>query len=300
MRRAPSIDHTAWAAAITLALALMPWSAFGVTAQLVAVAVAVVLLGLPHGAYDAWLIHERAAGSRRRLAILAAYLAGVVGVFLVWPRIPDLALALFLLTSIVHFGRGDRRVAPFGLPSWVEVPVRGGWVVLAPLGAGGEELEFVFEALTGDASTTWLMVLAELRLPLLALWIATVLVATVRCPRMPVILEGVALGVLALVAPPLMAFAVYFCGWHSTRHLLRLRATGRDWSHIVGRSAPAVVATLALASIAAVVDDGTSAETIARVLFVGLAAVSVPHVVLVDGTRALEAPSASRESAAPV
>ena len=261
------------------------------------VAAAVLLLGLPHGAYDAWLIVERQRSGVHAALVLAAYLLAVVGVFFAWSLAPGVALGAFLATSIVHFGRGDARVARFGVPFAVSVLARGSWVVLGPIARGGPEIESVLGALleSTDAGARWAAVLGAWFVPLVIAWASVVAWASIRSAgrRVDVAVEGLALGLLVALAPPLVAFTVYFCLWHSARHLLAVRWSGvaGGWGAVVRRSLPAQIASVGLGVWAwsALTGDGAVTATV-HVIFVGLAAVTVPHVILVDGMRLVEQP----------
>ncbi len=293
----PFRTHTRWAAVLTLGLAVLPWSAAGPTTQLWLVASAVLLLGLPHGAYDAWLIVERQRTPARIGLVLTAYLLAVVGVFFAWSLAPGWALGVFLLVSIVHFGRGDARTARFGLPFVASALGRGSWVVLGPIARGGPEIESVLGVLLGSTArgARWAESLGVWFAPLAMTWIVLVAWAVLRAPgrRSEVAAEGVALGVLVALAPPLVAFTVYFCLWHSARHLLQVRWSGLagGWGAVVRRSLPAQVIAVALGLWAwGGLTAGDAGEAAVHVLFVGLAAVTVPHVVLVDALGLVERP----------
>ncbi len=287
--------HTRWAALLTLGFAVLPWAAAGLTTQLWLVGAAVLLLGLPHGAYDAWLIVERQRTWVRTALVLAAYLLAVIGVFFAWSLAPGWALGAFLLVSIVHFGRGDARSARFGLPFAVSALGRGSWVVLGPIARGGAEIDSVLGVLLGSAErgVRWADTLGAWFVPLAVTWIGLVAWALMRSSgrRIDVATEGVALGLLVALAPPLVAFTVYFCLWHSVRHLLALRGSdvAGSWGSVVRRSVPAQIAAVALGVWAwSDLTGGGAGTATVYVLFVGLAAVTVPHVILVDGIRLVD------------
>ena len=107
----------------------------------------------------------------------------------------------------------------------------------------------------------------------------------------PAVLVG-----LFAAAPPLVAFVVYFCGLHSVRHELHLvgrvaaespgRTVGGSLRWVVARAAPATAVTIVGAGVAfawllrsggAAGDPSASAV---RVVFVGLSALTVPHMLL--------------------
>lgn len=78
-----------------------------------------------------------------------------------------------------------------------------------------------------------------------------------------------------MFATPLLSFAVYFALWHSPRHLL---ASGVDRRSM----APTVVATIATLGLgvgAWVLMEPATATAI-RVVFIGLAALTVPHLAV--------------------
>ena len=90
----------------------------------------VVLIGLPHGAFDGAIAACLGQANRPvkmiRFIILYVALAGlVVGLWLVFPVA---ALIGFLGISVVHFGLGDAR-AGAGFFRYVQVVAHGGGVV---------------------------------------------------------------------------------------------------------------------------------------------------------------------------
>ena len=135
-------------------------------------------------------------------------------------------------------------------------------------------------------------VLGALRRWLLALGLALVaaaLVVTRGDPRSRVEVCGVALA--ALLAPPLVAFGVWFGAWHAPRHLVRLLAlqragSGRDRAARLARGAawPTAVAVAGLAGLVEIVG------AVPQAVLVGLLALTVPHVVVVAGLDARRRP----------
>lgn len=84
--------------------------------------------------------------------------------------------------------------------------------------------------------------------------------------------------------PPLVSFAVYFCLWHSRGHIMRL------WDSLEQGNRLAIVQeaiTYTLLSWLAAVGvffylSGSLTNTMLQLTFIGLAALTWPHMILVD------------------
>ena len=97
-----------------------------------------------------------------------------------------------------------------------------------------------------------------------------------------------ALATLFALTPPLVGFAVYFCCVHSARHVYGIvNSLRRDISRfsMLNQAAAFTVASWAAggAAIWWFADMANPEPVVLRVVFIGLAALTVPHMILVDG-----------------
>lgn len=291
--------HVLLAAACTVVAVGAGWSAapIGLGWQLALTAAAVAVLGLPHGAIDHVFARRVLAPRLGRLWPLpfaAAYLALAGAVIAVWLALPAVALAGFLALSAWHFGEEDAAMAPLLPPGrrGFEAAARGMLPILLPVAFHPEETGLLFawlllgpspEAVGGALSAAQGATLPAA----LALAAGLAAAAAVReAWTAPV--EIAFLTAAFAVLPPLLGFALYFCVWHAPRHSLRAVADlypgrlGDGLAQFAKDAAGLTLATLVFAGIAwraAGGPDGWSDATV-RVLFIGLAALTVPHALL--------------------
>ena len=206
-------------------------------------------------------------------------------------------LVAFLLISVLHFGEQDA-FAFAARKDGLSVAVFGAVPVLAPLAAHPAEVAMIFGWLTGVDSDVLGEMLRWVVQPLIALWLVGVGMFTARMflerdpnPRFQL------LGLLVLVSamlllPPLIAFAAYFCLLHSFGHLLDMAAfesgpwqqwnlqqwAARLWPATLGALALGLVGWVSLAGLEP--QSFVHTEALAQVIFCGLAALTVPHVLL--------------------
>ncbi|NBD95967.1 MAG: beta-carotene 15,15'-dioxygenase, Brp/Blh family [Gammaproteobacteria bacterium] len=254
-------------------------------------AILVALFGLPHGALDPLV--ARAAGRWRTtpelLAHLAGYVALVAGVVMIWLIWPTPTLAAFLLLSAWHFG-DDWRILPDGraVRGWAR-GLAGLAVVGAPLFFHPDRVAQLFAVLvgqSGDPDSVALLVDAGQWLAVPGLiYLAALAVIYLRTAPLCA-LEWAALLIAAWWLPPLAYFAAYFCFLHSPRHLLGVASDPRV---ALGWRGLAVTAGLTLLTVllgvVAFVALGEAHPPDARLLqivFIGLAALTVPHMLLVE------------------
>jgi len=289
---------------LVVLLALLPaGSLLGtltVESQLALVALPIALLGVMHGGLDPWVgdvVMRDRLGRSGRVLFAVSYLAVMAVVIACWLLAPLATLAGFLLISVLHFGEQDA-FAFAGRSDGLSVAVFGAIPVLGPVAAHPAEVALIFGWLTGIEKTVLAEILNWLAQPLTAIWLvgAGMLVA-----RMHIEDEAnrrfqlAGLGVLVasmILLPPLIAFAAYFCLLHSFGHLLDMAARSegpwRAWSpgQWASRLWPATLGALALGMLGWVVlsgintGDAIGREALAQVIFCGLAALTVPHVIL--------------------
>lgn len=262
------------------------WQALAGTAGgawlVVVLAFAVAVAGLPHGALDPWL--ARRAGLWRTplqcVAFHLAYAGLAAAVLLAWRWAPGASLAAFLAVSAWHFG-GDWRGA---VPDWARAVV-GAALLALPAWRWPDAVADAFALLSGTAGVAIARALATLAPWLGAGIVAAALLALRRSPAAA--LELVAIAALALLLPPLAYFIVYFCALHSPRHLRAAVAAAapdaRRRMAAVALGYTALTLLLAAAAgpwLAEGVAPHASADLL-RLVFIGLAALTLPHMLVV-------------------
>jgi Brp/Blh family beta-carotene 15,15'-monooxygenase len=294
--------RAALAASLALAGPLLLWPP-GPGVQAIVLALAVGLLGLPHGAVDHWQGRAllRPPWGRAWPAVFAlGYLGAVATVLAAWLVWPPVLLTGFLVLAAVHFGDEDLALGgalPAGAPGrGAELVARGALPIAGPvLGHPGESAALFALLLPELAAADVAPVLARaapVAAALLAGALALAAVAAVR-RRLSLAAELVLLAGLMTALPPLLAFALYFCLWHAPRHSLSVIAGLSPHDPVAGarrfvRGAAALTGvTLVGASAGWLLLDGAAAPVAAtlQVTFVGLAALTLPHVVLGALTR---------------
>ena len=192
-------------------------------------AVFALAIGIPHGAVDHLVALP--ATSRPKLALLIfGYIAIAVLAVLAILYWNKLGFQLVLAMSAFHFGFGDaafiaeqdrlsgrRRMKPktqnmFAISA-------GSIPVLIPLLS-----ESTASALReiNPLLITWASDIAPQLKFLVAFFFVTTLVLLINEKRLREVIDLSLLAALALIAPPLVAFAVYFGCWHAMRHTARL------------------------------------------------------------------------------
>ena len=187
-------------------------------------AIAIVLAGIPHGTLDIEIAaaHFGQTGVAGKAKILGGYVGCAAAMVLLWLQLPELALIAFLVISIVHFSRDWRGGAdPF-------LAVMVGWSLVAlPALASPNDAAAIFEALTGSENGAIIAALLGAASVPAALGSLVFAYWAFRNDDSQSALEVLACIAAALFLPPLVAFAIFFCGLHSPRHMAdALRETG--------------------------------------------------------------------------
>lgn len=285
MNRAITVQGALFSgAAICLTLLSLWLPPLSPSVELLGAAFLIVLLGVPHGALDPVIAKQEYCVSGRRGWILftAGYLALMLGVILLWTQWPTAFLAGFLVITAFHFS-GD----PADGASPISRVAFGGAIVILPCLLHASDVARLFSMLAGSAAAARLVpalhTISFGWVPFLALCA----LSEGRRSRM-VTLEFLALGAMAMLASPLVGFMLFFCGMHGARHILRTvnRTQGAALGAVLNA---AIVPMLIVASVVALLLITTREQSleirVMRLIFVGLASLTVPHMLLVEPLR---------------
>ncbi|MCE2517827.1 MAG: Brp/Blh family beta-carotene 15,15'-dioxygenase [Alphaproteobacteria bacterium] len=254
---------------------------------------AVVMIGMPHGAMDgAVAITTGHANTPRQMTgFILRYLALTALVVVVWMVIPIFTLTMFMLISLIHFGLGDH-TANKRLGKTVQVICHGGLVVGLIPAVHFAEVEPIFLTLTGAVHISqlqplWGLIILINGVMVIAGGIYAVLAVMNRGLRRR-FAEWLALLAAISLLPPLTGFALYFCCVHTPRHILAvtraIKAHDTE-TRILPLTIAFTIATWIMAAVTLMVTPSSIEidDAVLRVVFIGLAALTVPHMILVDG-----------------
>ena len=264
----------------------------------VVVALIALAVGIPHGALDHLVTLPRSSAAKMAAFILiyvAVAIAAVVAL-LTWNVIGFIGVVVM---SAVHFGIGDaafvseidrRTVDQKPFRKYLYAAAAGTLPVVIPLVSpkSNSALEKVNPALLdwhqglNNDLMLWTMVLT-----------AVVLLRLVQKRRDGEAIDLVLLYLLAVTAPPLVAFAVYFGCWHAMRHTARLTLTlpssqaafaerniKRAFIKAVLPGTPALIGTFVVAAAIVIFRGDSLDDQFLWVTLVVVWALTVPHMAV--------------------
>ena len=263
-------------------------------------AVIALALGIPHGAVD-HLVALPATSKSKLVLLIIGYVAIAVLAVLVILHWNKLGFQLVLAMSAFHFGFGDaafvaeqdrlsgrQRMKPktqnmFAISA-------GSIPVLIPL--LNESTASALREIN-PVLITWASDIAPQLKFLVAFFFVTTLVLLITEKRMREVIDLSLLALLALIAPPLVAFAVYFGCWHAMRHTARLtlilpkaliaaeknNPRGSFLAAVIP-GLPALFGTVVIALLIAVLDTTNIDASYLWYLLVVVWALTVPHMMV--------------------
>lgn len=289
--------HAIIMAAIVLAV-VSPWlPALSLATQFWVVLLPVMAFGMSHGGADPIIMTDlkRTLGRGHALWLGSYCVLMLLAIAFIWWQ-PALALAGFLLMSAAHFATTDAPFLPPGAPrstAWLS----GSLPIVGPMAGHSDQVAMMFAWLLQHEPIALVASVQMIGYVLMAGWVTLFAVTLVNTPahgRLPVMLELSTLAAASLLLPPLLAFAFYFCAIHSIRHFIMLMTSLRprqvdiDIKKLAKLATPATLGAIALGLGAwwflyEIQPDRELAwlsEGI-RVMFWGLAVLTVPHALLV-------------------
>ena len=263
----------------------------------VVIAVIALAMGIPHGALDHLVTLPKSKPTVMALFITLYVLVAVVAVVAIL-EFNVFGFIFVLLMSATHFGIGDaafinemdrRGVRKAKLPRVMYVVAAGSIPVLIPLvnSASTDALAQVNPALIN-----WHQGFDQEILGGVSGFGVVAIVTLFFLRRKRESLDLALLLALALIAPPLIAFAVYFGCWHAMRHTARLTLTLESSQRAYGQGnlrkvflsavlpgTPALVGTFVIAGVLALLGNEFNDDFFWMALVV-VWALTVPHMAV--------------------
>jgi Brp/Blh family beta-carotene 15,15'-monooxygenase len=266
----------------------------------VVIALLALAIGIPHGALDHLVTLPRSRPLKMVLFILV-YIA--IALIAVWAILEWNVYGFYLVVamSALHFGIGDaaflaerdRILGRERSPRLAQVlyALAGGVTpVVIPL---VNERSSQALAAVNPTLIDWDGGLADLFYWVAIALLVTAIVAQLVCKRERDALDLILLGLLAILSPPLIAFAVYFGTWHAMRHTARLTLNLRKSQDAYERGdapralrsavipgTPALFGTLIVAAGLVLFGENNFSDDFLWLLLVVIWALTVPHMMV--------------------
>lgn len=247
---------------------------------------AVLLLGMPHGALDVLMLNDTSQKLRQatrlpklalQIACYGVYLVMVVCAFSVWLVLPAISLSLFLIIAAWHFQQDWSGFEHYSTRMAISSLV----VTLPSVGHSAQLIHLFHElGLSIAQAQTVTVIMQGVAFLCIAALIHSVMIKRLAIKEVPSLLAVVIAG---LALPPLLFFVAYFCGLHSILHTLLIKQRCQlHWKRLIKLLLMPMAATLGLLVLAYVnlAHHNTDWGAVLNVIFIGLFAVTVPHVTL--------------------
>ena len=256
----------------------------------------ILSIGISHGAMDNYKANKllKIYKVNNKLIFFIIYIFISFSVILLWSIYSSLTLLFFLLVASYHFGREDTSFLHKGnsMLDQLLYLVKGSLIVFSPLFFHFEETLKIFEILF--LSKNILIFIAEEH------WIVNV------CLSLNILgyfyfafknsfedfeiifLDLLSILILNYFFTPLIAFTIYFCFLHSIRHIISIAYELNPSNFLDGfknflkKALPLTIITavLYLISIVFLSNSYVLNDVIIKVIFIGLASLTFPHILL--------------------
>ena len=247
------------------------------------------IIGVSHGSLD----HIKGYKLMKFYKINNRYLFYPIYIFccllviFFWKMFPFISLILFLLVASYHFGKEDSCVGSIVKKKFISIfyLLKGSLVVIAPLLFHTEETLQIFQILSVN------LILPHenyLLVSLLISFIANLIIMNSSNNEGFLLADWVTILTLNVFFSPLVAFTIYFCFLHSVRHSFGLiyemdkKNFKAGLNKFLKKALPLTVVTavLFILSVYILTNYYVLDDAILKVIFIGLASLTFPHILL--------------------
>lgn len=264
----------------------------------VAIALLALAVGIPHGALDHLVTLPKSSALKMSLFIFVYVAVAILAVFaiLTWSVAGFIGVVAM---SAIHFGIGDaafiseidrRTASPKRFPRYSYAVAGGALPVIIPLVS--DDSSAALERVNSDLIDWHQGLNAELFLWTIAIF-AVALLRLLQRRRLQDAIDLSLLYLLAITAPPLVAFAVYFGCWHAMRHTARLTLvlprsqkafaegkSGSAFKNAIWPGIPALVGTFIVAALTILFRGDSLSNQFLWITLVIVWALTVPHMAV--------------------
>ena len=252
----------------------------------------ILTLGISHGALD----HIKAKKLLKLLnykTILIFYifyiLIGII-VILAWLLFPKFLLLIFLIIASYHFGKEDSEFINQKTNIDLIYFFKGSLVITAPLLFHKNETINIFKNLNFNISESFL-IFDETLYCLIAMSLVSNIIISINKQidiKSLFLMDFISIILLNYFLNPILAFTIYFCFLHSIRHSFKLsnelnkKDFNKGFKEFLNKAIPLTLLTAFLFLIALffLKNYYLLDNVISKVIFIGLASLTFPHILL--------------------
>ena len=252
----------------------------------------ITTIGVSHGSLDNYKGKKllKFYSLKNSIIFYLSYILIALFIILLWKVLPTTTLFIFLIIAAYHFGKEDSldKVRKSNLKLLYYFS-RGSIIIFAPLAFHFDETVEIFRIISSAAFTDYLLNLDKyyffdlmLSLVILSSYLISGKKSASFYFEIPSIL------VINYFFTPFFAFTIYFCFLHSVRHIVSLSSElnkenfKKGLNMFFNKALPLSLITAILFIIALyfLLDLNQLNEAIFKVIFIGLASLTFPHILL--------------------
>ena len=253
----------------------------------------ILILGISHGALDnikgAKLL--KLFGYRSTISFYLTYILISSLIIIFWLIFPNTVLLLFLVVAAYHFGKEDT-VFSFRRKFFISeflFFLKGSAVIIAPLLLKREETNEIFKILNFNVFEEQFFNNEFLISMLCLSFLSSLYISKKEILDLKgiMIMDFFSLIILNLFLSPILAFTLYFCFLHSIRHSISLifeldNSFKPGLKKFIKKAIPLTIVTgvIFLLAIFFLNSFYKLDEAIYKVIFIGLASLTFPHILL--------------------
>ena len=252
----------------------------------------ILFFGVSHGALD-HIKGKRLLKNYKIKNILFFYISYILIsllILILWILIPAITLSIFLLVAAYHFGKEDSEIMKPKKNKFLNFIffLKGSLIILAPLFYKFNETVALFEILNFNIDLFDYKNLIEIFFYLSLLSNIYFLIVDLKLNYDFILFDLLSINLLFNFLSPLPAFTLYFCFIHSLRHTVSLsddlnkNNLKKGFKKFFFKAIPLTMITafLFLTNVYILNSYYTFDESVLKVIFIGLASLTFPHILL--------------------
>ena len=251
----------------------------------------ILTIGISHGSLD----HIKGKklinyfGYKSMSIFYVSYLLIGSVIILIWLIFPKSLLFLFLIIAAFHFGKEDSEFINQKKNFELIYFLKGSLIITSPLFFHKEETLTIFETLNFYISNNLIISNEILFIFILLSLISGIILSLNKSieAKSLLLMDYLSILILNYFLNPIIAFTIYFCFLHSIRHSISLiREINKNLTKglpiFIKKALPLTILTIFgyVVSISILNNYNEFNETIYRVIFIGLASLTFPHILL--------------------